>query len=55
MERVVTRNENASPKIVCDGEPNAHPNGSATTCHKSAFGYALENTRDGKQVSKENG
>jgi uncharacterized protein (TIGR03435 family) len=49
----VTRNGNASPKIVCDGKPNAHPNGSATTCYKSASGYVLENTRDGKQVSKE--
>ena len=49
----VTRSGSASPKIVCDGKPNAHANGSATTCHKSAAGYVLENTRDGKPISEE--
>ena len=49
----VTRSGNASPKVVCDGKPNAQANGSTTTCHKSAAGYELENTREGKPVSEE--
>jgi hypothetical protein len=40
-------------KIVCDGKPDQHPNGSTTTCRQSAAGYELENTRDGKPMSKE--
>lgn len=48
----VTRSGNAGPKVVCDGKPNVRANGSTTTCHKSAAGYELENTRDGKPISK---
>jgi hypothetical protein len=48
-----TRSGNAGFKVVCDGKPIAHPNGSTTSCQKSVAGYALENTRDGKPVSKE--
>jgi hypothetical protein len=38
--------------VVCDGKPNAPVNGTTTTCTKVGAGYALVNTRDGKQVSK---
>jgi len=48
----VTRGGKAGPKVVCDGKPNAPDNGVTTTCHKSGAGYQLENTRDGKPVSK---
>lgn len=48
----VTRGGEASPKVVCDGKPNAPVNGTATTCNKSGNAYELENTRDGKPVSK---
>ncbi len=47
----LTRDGKASPKVVCDGKPNAPVNGTVTTCTKSGSGYALVNTRDGKQVS----
>ncbi len=47
----VTRGGKPSPKVVCDGKPNAPVNGTATTCTKSGTGYDLVNTRDGKQVS----
>jgi len=48
----VTRGGEASPKVVCDGKPNAPVNGTTTTCNKSGNGYELENTRDGKLISK---
>jgi len=48
----VTRGGKASPRVVCDGKPNAPVNGTTTTCTKVGAGYALVNTRDGKQVSK---
>lgn len=48
----VTRSGNAGSKVVCDGKPNSQANGSTSTCHKSAAGYELENTRDGKLVNK---
>lgn len=48
----VTRNGEASPKVACDGKPNAPVNGTTTTCNKSGTGYELENTRNGKLVSK---
>ncbi|HKO20696.1 MAG TPA: hypothetical protein VJU82_17615 [Acidobacteriaceae bacterium] len=48
----VTRGGEASPKVVCDGKPNAPDNGTATTCTKSGTAYELENSRDGKPVSK---
>ena len=49
----VTGSGNAGLKVVCDGKPIAHANGSTTTCQKSAAGYELKNTREGKSVSKE--
>lgn len=48
----VTRGGKASPRVVCDGKPNAPINGATTTCTKVGAGYALVNTRDGRQVSK---
>ena len=48
----VTRGGKAMPKVTCDGKPNAPDNGTVTTCTKDGTGYALENTRDGKTVSK---
>ena len=48
----VTRGGKAMPKVTCDGKPNAPVNGTVTTCTKDGTGYALENTRDGKTVSK---
>ena len=48
----VTRGGKASPKVVCDGKPNAPVNGMTTTCTKDGTGYDLENTRDGKAASK---
>jgi hypothetical protein len=48
----VTRGGTASPKVVCDGKPNAPDKGTVTTCTKNGTGYELVNTRDGKTVSK---
>jgi len=48
----ITRDGKASPKVVCDGKPNAPVSGTTTTCTKAGTGWALVNTRDGKQVSK---
>jgi hypothetical protein len=48
----ITRDGKAMPKVVCDGKPNAPANGTVTTCTKDGTGYTLENTRDGKTISK---
>jgi hypothetical protein len=48
----VTRDGKASPKVVCDGKPNAPNNGITTICNKVGTGYELENSRDDKPVSK---
>jgi hypothetical protein len=48
----VTRDGKASPKVVCDGKPNAPNHGTTTVCNKVGTGYELENTRDGKTTSK---
>ena len=49
----IMRSGEAGFKVVCDGKAIQHPNGSSTTCRQSAVGYELENTRDGKPVSRE--
>ena len=49
---IVTRGGKAGPKLVCDGKPNAPDDGVIATCQKSGSGYEVENTRDGKPVSK---
>ena len=43
--------EGTTTKVVCDGKPMAPVNGVETACTKTATGYALENTRDGKPSS----
>lgn len=48
----VTRGGKAGPKLVCNGKPNAPQDGVVSTCQKSGSGYEIENTRDGKQISK---
>ena len=48
----ITRAGKASPKVVCNGQPNAPVNGTTTVCNKSGNGYELENSRDGKPISK---
>ena len=48
----ITRYGTASPKVVCDGKPNAPVNGTTTVCTKDGTGYELENSRDGKPTSK---
>jgi len=48
----VTRDGKARPKVTCDGKPNAPVDGTTTTCNKVGTGYELENSRDGKTVSK---
>lgn len=47
----ITRDGKASPKVICNGQPNAPVNGTVTTCTKTSTGYDLVRTRDGKQVS----
>lgn len=48
----ITRSGKRDPKVVCDGKPNPVHEGTVTTCNKAGAGYELENTRDGKVVSK---
>lgn len=48
----VTRGGKAMPKVVCDGKPNPPVDGTTTTCTKAGTGYEVENSRDGKPVSK---
>ena len=43
--------EGKPTKVVCDGSPMAPLNGVVTVCTKTATGYELENTRDGKPSS----
>jgi hypothetical protein len=47
-----TRDGKAMPKVVCDGKPQKSPNGMMVTCSKSATGYTIGATKDGKQVRK---
>jgi translation initiation factor IF-1 len=48
----VTRDGKAMPKVVCDGQPKSAEGGLMTTCTKTAHGYDLASTKDGKQVRK---
>ncbi len=48
----ITRGGEVHPKTVCNGQPNAPYHGTVATCTKNGAGYDLENTRDGKTVSK---
>lgn len=49
-----TRDGKAMPKVVCDGKPQKSPDGMMVTCSKSATGYAIAATKDGKPVRKTN-
>jgi hypothetical protein len=40
------------PEVLCDGKPHTTPAGNDVSCVKSATGYALTITKDGKPVSK---
>ena len=48
----VTMGGAANPKVVCDGQPKTSPTGTAITCVKSASGYEVTTTRDGKTLRK---
>ncbi len=48
----ITRAGKASPKMICNGQPNTPVNGTTTTCTKAGTGYDLVSTRDGKTMSK---
>ena len=48
----ITRAGTPSPKVMCNGQPNANPDGTSTTCTKSGDGYQMETTKDGKTVNK---
>ena len=47
-----TRGGHAMPKVVCDGKPQKTPEGAMETCTKSANGYAIVETKDGKPTQK---
>jgi hypothetical protein len=47
-----TRGGEAQPKVVCDGKPQKSPDGTMLTCTKSATGYELAGSKDGKPQFK---
>ena len=48
----VTRGGEAQPKVVCDGKEQKSTNGTTLTCTKSADGYAIAASKDGKPTRK---
>jgi hypothetical protein len=48
----ITQGGKANPKVVCDGQPQKQDSGMMTTCTKTADGYAIESTKDGKTATK---
>ena len=48
----VTSSGVAGPEVICDGKPHKNAAGNDITCVKSAMGYTVTNTKDGKPVSK---
>jgi hypothetical protein len=48
----VTRGGEAQPKVVCDGTEHNSTNGTTLTCTKSADGYAITASKDGKITRK---
>src|ERR1039457_2184938 len=48
----VTRGGQAQPKVVCDGTEQKSTNGTTLTCTKSADGYAITASKDGKPTRK---
>src|SRR3954452_52103 len=47
----ITRGGVAQPKVVCDGKAHSTPAG-MLTCVKTATGYAITTTKDGKTIRK---
>jgi hypothetical protein len=48
----VTRGGQAQPKVVCDGTAQKSTNDTTLTCTKSADGYAIAASKDGKTTRK---
>ena len=48
----VTRGGQAQPKVVCDGKEQKSTNDTTLTCTKSADGYAIAASKDGKPIRK---
>ena len=48
----VTLGGEAQPKVVCDGKEQKSTNGSMLTCTKSADGFAIASSKDGKPTRK---
>jgi len=48
----VTRGGEAQPKVVCDGKEQKSTFGTTLTCTKSADGYAIATSKDGKPTRK---
>jgi len=48
----VTRGGEMQPKVVCDGKDQKQSNGTSLTCTKSADGYAIASSKDGKPTRK---
>src|SRR5258708_7831865 len=48
----VTRGGQAQTKVVCDGTEQKSTNGTTLTCTKSADGYAITASKDGKPTRK---
>ncbi len=48
----VTRGGQAQPKVVCDGKEQQSTNGTTLICTKSADGYAIAASKDGKTTRK---
>jgi hypothetical protein len=47
-----TRDGKAQPKVVCDGKPQKTPDAMMVTCTKSATGYAIAGSKNGKPQFK---
>lgn len=48
----VTRGGQAQPKVVCDGKEQKAESGTTLICTKSADGYAISGSKDGKPIRK---
>jgi hypothetical protein len=50
----VTRGGETQPKVVCDGTEQKAEEGTTMTCTKSADGYQITGSKDGKPIRKTN-
>lgn len=48
----VTRGGQAQPKVICDGKEQKQADGTMVTCTKSADGYTVSASKEGKPVRK---